>query len=58
LGGSIIGLVYSDETGHKALDAALNAGAKQGWVSGISNGARIENAGNSKIQKILKSYPG
>jgi galactokinase len=57
LGGSLIGLVDSDETGHKALDAALNAGAKQGWVSRVSAGAKIEDALESKIQGILKSYP-
>jgi galactokinase len=56
LGGSLIGLVDSDEAGHKALDAALNAGAKQGWVSRVSVGAKIENAQESKIQKILKTY--
>lgn len=56
LGGSLIGLVESDEAGHKALDAALNAGAKQGWVSRVSVGARIENTGNGKIQEILKSH--
>nr|MDO8100032.1 galactokinase family protein [Candidatus Njordarchaeota archaeon] len=56
LGGSLIGLVDSDEAGHKALNAALNAGAKQGWVSRVSTGVRIEKTGNRKIQRILKSY--
>lgn len=55
LGGSLVGLVDGDKAGHKAVSAALNAGAKQGWVSKVSAGARIEETGDPRIQRILRS---
>jgi len=42
LGGSLIALVQDSSMGHKVLDASLSAGAKQGWISKIAPGARIE----------------
>lgn len=54
LGGSLIGLVDDSKSGQRTLNAALDAGAKQGWVSSVGEGARIENANRSKIRKIIK----
>jgi galactokinase len=54
LGGSLIGLVDDNKSGQRTLNAALEAGAKQGWVSSVDEGARIENANSSKIRKIIK----
>ncbi len=53
LGGSIIALVENSETGQETLTAALKAGAKQGWVSSVGSGARVEKLNNDKVQTIL-----
>jgi galactokinase len=53
LGGSLIALVENSETGQETLTAALEAGAKQGWVSSVGSGARIEKLNNDKVQRIL-----
>jgi len=42
LGGSLITLVKDSEMGWKVIQAGLSAGAKQGWVSRVASGARIE----------------
>jgi galactokinase len=55
LGGSLVSLVDNEQTGQKALNSALDAGAKQGWVSRVSSGARTEKTGNPRIQEILRS---
>jgi galactokinase len=46
MGGSLIALVKDAYVGQRVLSAGLNAGAKQGWVSKVGNGARIEKTGN------------
>jgi len=43
LGGSLIALVKDSNTGYKVLDASLYAGAKQGWISKVAPGAKIES---------------
>jgi mevalonate kinase len=53
LGGSLIALVENSKTGQETLTAALEAGAKQGWVSTVGSGARIEKINNDKVQRIL-----
>jgi galactokinase len=53
LGGSIIALVDNIEIGQKTLSAALQAGAKQGWVSSVGSGARIETLQNDKVRRII-----
>lgn len=42
MGGSIIALVKNEETGKKVVDACLAIGAKNGWVSKIGEGAKVE----------------
>jgi galactokinase len=42
LGGSLIALVRNSRVGRLVLNAGLSAGAKQGWISGVAPGARIE----------------
>jgi galactokinase len=39
MGGSVIALVKNQEVGRKVLDACRSVGAKDGWVSGVSEGA-------------------
>jgi galactokinase len=56
LGGSVIALVENIETGQKTLSAALQAGAKQGWVSNVGRGVRIENPRNDKVQAIIDGF--
>jgi galactokinase len=53
LGGSVIALVENSEIGKKTLSAALQAGAKQGWISDVGTGTRIENPKNNKVQAII-----
>lgn len=43
LGGSLIALVKDSSMGYKVLDACLCAGAKQGWISKVAPGAKIES---------------
>lgn len=42
VGGSLIALVKSFKEGRRVLEAGLGAGAKAGWVSKVSEGAKIE----------------
>ena len=42
MGGSIIALVKNEKAGKKVIDACLSAGAREGWVSEIGEGVRIE----------------
>jgi len=42
MGGSIIALVEDDRMGRKVVDACLSAGAKNGWVSQVGEGVRVE----------------
>ena len=42
LGGSLVALVHSIESGEKIVEAARAAGAKQGWTSTVGQAARIE----------------
>jgi len=42
MGGSIIALVEDERIGRKVLDACLSAGAKNGWVSRVGEGVRVE----------------
>ncbi len=48
MGGSLIALVRNGHIGQKVLSAGLDAGAKQGWVSKVGNGAKIEKEDTSK----------
>jgi galactokinase len=57
LGGSLIALVANRNEGQVALEAGLKAGARQGWVSNVGAGARIENVETSTVQSILKKHP-
>jgi galactokinase len=52
LGGSIIALADSIETGRRVLTGALQAGARQGWVSNVGSGARIESMQSDKVRAI------
>ncbi|MDH5390479.1 MAG: GHMP kinase [Candidatus Bathyarchaeota archaeon] len=49
LGGSLIALVKDFSMGTEVLDASLSAGAKQGWISKVAPGAKIESC-KHKIQ--------
>jgi len=40
MGGSIIALVRNEEIGRKVVDACKSAGARDGWVSAIAEGAK------------------
>jgi len=42
MGGSIVALVENEELGKKVIEACLSAGAKNGWVSKIGEGVRVE----------------
>ncbi|MEM3045566.1 MAG: galactokinase family protein [Candidatus Bathyarchaeia archaeon] len=42
LGGSIIALAKNPDAGKRLLEAGLNAGGRQGWVSAAAQGASIE----------------
>jgi galactokinase len=42
MGGSIIALVKDKKMGRKVLDVCLSAGAKNGWVSRVGEGVRVE----------------
>jgi len=42
LGGALIALVDSEESGRKVLEAGLKAGAKKGWVAKVDEGVKIE----------------
>ena len=42
MGGSIIALVKNEEEGLKVVDACLSVGAKNGWVSKVGKGVRME----------------
>jgi galactokinase len=42
MGGSIIALVKDEKMGRKVLEACLSAGAKNGWVSRVGEGVRVE----------------
>ena len=42
LGGSLVALVDSVEDGQEIVEAAMTAGAKQGWTSTVGEAARIE----------------
>jgi len=41
MGGSIIALVKNEEMGRRVVDACNSAGAKNGWTSGVGEGARV-----------------
>jgi galactokinase len=42
MGGSIIALVKDEKMGRKVLDACLSAGARNGWVSRVGEGVRVQ----------------
>jgi len=42
MGGSIVALVENEESGRKVIESCLSAGARNGWVSKIGEGARVE----------------
>jgi galactokinase len=42
LGGSLIASVKDSRIGNEVLDASLSAGAKQGWISRVAPGAKVE----------------
>ena len=42
LGGSLIALVKDFNTGREVLDAGLSAGGKQGWISKVAPGVKME----------------
>ena len=42
LGGSLVALVDSVDDGQRIVEAAMTAGAKQGWTSRVGQAARIE----------------
>jgi galactokinase len=42
LGGSIIALVKNEEDGKKVINACLRIGAKNGWVSKVGEGVKVE----------------
>ncbi len=46
LGGSIIALVKNGEDGRKVIDACLCVGAKNGWVSKVGEGVKVEQVCN------------
>ncbi len=43
MGGSIIALVKNKEEGGKVVDKCLSVGAKNGWVSKVGEGVRVES---------------
>ena len=43
MGGSIIALVKNEEKGRDVIDACLSVGAKEGWVSKVGEGVRVES---------------
>ena len=43
MGGSIIALVKDEEHGRKVINACLEANAREGWVSKVSGGVRLES---------------
>ncbi len=42
MGGSIIALIKDENVGRRVVDVCLSSGAKNGWISKIGNGVRIE----------------
>jgi galactokinase len=42
MGGSIIALVKDEKVGRKVVDACLSVGARNGWVSRVGEGVRVE----------------
>lgn len=48
MGGSIIALVKNEEEGKKVIDTCLSVGAKNGWISKVGEGVRVEPAHPSK----------
>ncbi|MBS7614298.1 GHMP kinase [Candidatus Bathyarchaeota archaeon] len=44
MGGSLIALVKNKEVGNKVINACLAIGAKNGWVSKIGEGVKVEQA--------------
>jgi len=47
LGGALVALVDSMESGERIVEAAESAGAKQGWTSTVGRAARIERGRTS-----------
>ena len=43
MGGSIIALVKNEKKGRDVIDACLSVGAKEGWVSKVGEGVRVES---------------
>jgi len=43
MGGSIIALVKNEEDGKKIINACLGVGAKNGWVSKVGEGVKVEH---------------
>ena len=46
MGGSIIALVKNEEDGQKVIDTCLRVGAKNGWVSKVGEGVKVEQVRN------------
>ena len=43
MGGSVIALVKNEEEGRKVVEACLSVGAKDGWVSKVGEGVRVDS---------------
>ena len=42
MGGSVIALVKNEEEGKKVVKVCLSIGSKDGWVSKVGEGVRVE----------------
>ena len=56
LGGSLIALVSNKKRAEATLEAAVEEGAKQGWISSVGSGARMENVKDYFIRSIIKEH--
>ncbi|MCD6088747.1 GHMP kinase, partial [Candidatus Bathyarchaeota archaeon] len=45
MGGSIIALVRDEKVGRRVIEECIKAGAKEGWISEIGEGVRMEQSG-------------
>ncbi len=48
LGGSVIALVKDEEDGSRVIDACSRVGAKNGWISKVGEGVKVEQARNQR----------
>ncbi len=54
MGGSIIALVKNEEGGKKVVNACLSTGAKNGWVSKVGEGVKVERAPSTNAAKTSR----